>query len=100
MKPPKYDGRTPLDEFIIAFNNCAQFNRWSSSDKAAYLKNSLTGGAAQLLRDSANSTYKELIAKLERRYGTKNQQERYRTEIRYRIRKKGESVPELAQAIR
>ena len=100
MKPVKFDGRTPLDEFIIAFENCAQFNRWSPTDKAAYLRNSLTGSAAQLLRDSASSSYGELLAKLERRYGTQNQQERYRTEVRCRRRKKDEPVTELAEAIR
>jgi len=100
MKPPKFDGRTSLDEFVIAFENCARFNAWSAEDKAAYLMNSLTGSAAQLLRDSADCTYKELIKKLERRYGTKNQQERYRTEIRCRRRKKEEPVTELAEAIR
>ena len=100
MKPPKYDGRTALDEFIIAFENCAVFNKRQEKEKAAHLLNSLTGGATQLLRDSARSTYAELIRKLERRYGTKFQQERYRTEVRCRRRKKDESVAELAEAIR
>ena len=79
MKAPKYDGRSSLDEFIIAFENCARFNRWSSSDKVAYLMNSLSGTAAQLLRDSVGCTYSELLHKLERRYGTRNQKEKYRT---------------------
>ena len=82
MKPPKFYGRTPLDEFTIAFENCASFNKWSSEDKAAHLKNALTGNASQLLRDSARSTYAELLEKLEKRYGTKYKQERYRTEVR------------------
>ena len=100
MKAPKFDGKTPLDEFIIAFENCARFNGWSKYDKAAYLRNSLTGNASQLLRNSANDTYSELVGKLERRYGTKGQQERFRAEIRCRRRKKDESVAELAEAIR
>ena len=100
MKPPKFDGKTPLDEFVIAFENCARFNQWSRYDKAAYLRNSLTGSASQLLRDSASDTYSELIGKLERRYGTKGQQERFRAEIRCRRRKKDESVTELAEDIR
>ena len=100
MKAPKFDGKTPLDEFIIAFENCARFNGWSKYDKAAYLRNSLTGNASQLLRDAAKDTYSELVGKLERRYGTKGQQERFRAEIRCRRRKKDESVAELAEAIR
>ena len=100
MKPPRYDGRSSLDEFVIAFENCAQFNRWSSNAKAAYLKNSLCGNATQLLRDSMSCTYRELLDKLERRFGTRNQQERYRTEIRCRRRRKDEPVTELAEAIR
>ena len=100
MKPPKFEGKGLLEEFIIAFENCAIFNKWSSSDKAAHLRNSLTGTATQLLRDSANSSYAELLAKLERRYGTKNMQEKYRTELRCRRRRKDEPVTELAEAIR
>ena len=100
MKPAKFDGRTPLDEFIISFENCADFNKWSMEDKAAHLRNSLTGNATQLLRDSAASTYKELLEKLERRYGTQLQQEKFRTELRCRRRKKDEPVAELAEAVR
>ena len=100
MKPAKFDGRTPLDEFIISFENCADFNKWSMEDKAAHLRNSLTGNATQLLRDSATSTYKELLEKLERRYGTQLQQEKFRTELRCRRRKKDEPVAELAEAVR
>ena len=96
MKPPKYDGRTSLDEFLIAFQNCASFNEWSSRDKAAHLLNSLTGNASQLLRDSIDNTFTELVTKLERRYGTKGQQERFRTELRCKRRKKDEPVAELA----
>ena len=100
MKPPKFDGKTHLDEFIVAFENCAQFNHWSKYDKAAYLRNSLSGSASQLLRGSASDSYSELVGKLERRYGTEGQQERFRAEIRCRRRKKGESVAELAEDIR
>ncbi len=58
MKPPKFDGKVPLDEFLIAFENCALFNERSKGDKAANLRNSLTGGAAQLLCDSAKSSHR------------------------------------------
>ena len=100
MKPPRFDGRSPLEEFLIAFENCAEFNGWSVRDKAAHLKNSLFGNATQLLRDSARCTYRELLDKLERRYGTKGQQEKYRTEIRCRRRRKDEPITELAESIR
>ena len=33
MKPPTFDGKTPLDEFLISFENCAKFNGWSSMIK-------------------------------------------------------------------
>ena len=64
------------------------------------MRNSLAGNASQFLRDSAKDSYSELIKKLERRYSTQNQQERYLAEIWCRRRRKDEPVTELAEVIR
>jgi len=61
--------------------------------------NCLTGPAALLLWDSEDATFDQLSEKLLRRYGSREQQEKFRVELRYRRRRNGESLQELAQDI-
>jgi len=49
MKPEKFNGNGSFETFLIQFENCAAYNRWSTDDKVAHLRWSLTGAAAQLL---------------------------------------------------
>ena len=65
----------------------------------AHLKASLTGGAGPLLWESQDSTFDEIVEKLRRRYGSRDQQEKFRTEMRYRKRHTNETLQELAQDI-
>ena len=100
LKPEKFDGRGSLETFLYMFENCAEYNRWSSKDKAAYLRWSLTGIAAQLLWGTSELSYSELVEKLKGRFGGKGMEEKFQNELRYRRRAKGESLRELAQDIR
>jgi len=38
MKPDKYDGSSCFETFLTQFNNCADFNRWTESEKLSYLR--------------------------------------------------------------
>ena len=60
----------------------------------------MTGAAQQILRDVSKASYKQVVAKLQCRFGTKDQQEKFRTELRCRKRRKGETLVELAESIR
>jgi hypothetical protein len=51
MKPSKYSGATSIETFLIQFNLCAEYNKWSKADSATQLKCCLTGIAAQMLWD-------------------------------------------------
>jgi hypothetical protein len=55
--------------------------------------------AAQLLWDTANLKYDELIEKLRGRFGGRGMEEKYQNELRYRRRAKRENLRELAQDI-
>ena len=99
IKPEKYDGSACVEAFLVKFNACAFYNNWQSADKAAHLMNCLTGPAALLLWDSEDATFDQLSEKLRRRYGSREQQEKFRVELRYRHRRNGESLQELAQDI-
>ena len=82
------------------FDNCAAYNRWTDEDKSAHLRWSLTGNAAQLLWDAKDDNYRQLVARLLRRFGGKDMEEKFQDELRCRRRKPDESLRELAQDIR
>jgi hypothetical protein len=82
------------------FENCAKYNGWKDGDKVAHLRWSLTGIAAQLLWDTSDLKYKELVEKLKGRFGGKGMEEKFQNELRYRRRGKGEGLRELAQDVR
>jgi len=46
-----------------------------------------------------DATYEQIVEKLRRRYGSREQQEKFRTELKYRRRKPGESLQELALSV-
>jgi len=99
IKPKKYDGLACVETFLVKFNAYARYNNWQPADKAAHLMNCLTGPAALLLWDSEDATFDQLSEKLRRRYGSREQQEKFRVELRYCRRRNGESLQELAQDI-
>ena len=99
IKPDKFNGSTCVETFLVKFDSCARYNEWNSRDKTAHLKASLTGPAGLLLWESDDMTYEQLVEKLRRRYGSREQQEKFRVELRYRRRKPGESLQELVQDV-
>jgi len=100
MKPEKFDGSTCFETFLVQFNNCAQFNRWSDTEKLHYLRWSLTGSAAQMLWGTEEMSFRQLIARLRSRFGSLEMEEKYQAELQCRRRNPGESLRELAQDIR
>ena len=103
MKPDKFSGSTSVDTFLIQFNTCASYNRWSDRDKAAQLKCCLAGNAAQLLWECGGGedmTYGELSGKLKDRYGSAGLHERFATKLRCRRRRTSETLAELHSDIR
>ena len=100
MKPEKFNGSTCFETFLVQFDNCAKFNRWSQKDKLQYLRWSLTGTAAQMLWGTESMSFKQLVARLRSRFGSLDMEEKYQTELQCRRRKTDETLRELAQDIR
>jgi len=100
MKPEKYEGTTCFETFLTQFANCAEYNKWSESEKLAYLRWSLKGSAAQMLWGARDLTYKQLVTRLRSRFGNEHMEEHYRVDLQCRRRKSAESLRELAQDIR
>jgi len=103
IKPDKYDGKLPFCSFLAKFESCSLYNDWDEKDKAAHLRNCLTGVAAQLLWDKSGGhelSYCQLKERLQARFGTAGQQEKFTAELRSRRRKPGETLTELYHDIR
>jgi len=100
MKPPKFDGNSSFETFIIQFNNCADHNRWDELDKLHYLRSALTETATQMLLGTEDMSYSQLLARLRSRYGNQDMEAKFQTELLCRRRRDGESLRQLGQDIR
>ena len=71
--------------------------------RTLYLANCLTGEVRSLLNEldhDGRRDYDTLIEKLKNRFGSVNRSEICRTQLKSRTRSKGETIQELAQAIK
>ena len=72
IEPEKYDGKTSLKSYLKKFERIAQWNQWTSSDKAFQLMINLTGSAAlcmKTLRDEQFDDYGAIISQLKVSFG-------------------------------
>jgi len=100
MKPPKFDGNSSFETFLIQFDNCAEHNHWDELDKLHFLRSALTETATQILLGTGGMSYSQLLDRLRSRYGSQEMEAKHLTELQCRRRNKGESFRELAQDIR
>jgi len=94
LYPEKFDGTTPLPLFLANVDFCSAYNDWTYNDKLAHARLRLVGTAAHLL-SGGNSTipaYNDLVEKLGKRFGTKDQSARYRSQLKGGRRQKNESL--------
>lgn len=77
-------------------------NQWNNEQKGNYLATSLKGSALTVVRNLATETrqdYRALVAVLESRFGAAHQQEFHCTKFKSRLRRREESLQELAEDI-
>ena len=85
---------------MARFNNCAEYFEWDDSDKLFELRTSLVVAAGKILWDAAKqSTVSRIVALLKARFGSENEAERFRAELRNRMRTKGEPLHKLYQDV-
>ena len=99
IKIDKYDGSFCVEIFLNKFEDIAEYNAWDETDKLVHLKASLTGTATYLLTESRGLTYEDMKEKLRRRYSTREQQERFKVELKTRRRRSEESLQDLCHEI-
>lgn len=95
-----FKGDTSLETFLAKFENCSRYLNWNEQDRFFHLSNALEGTAGQVLWDADNCrTVQALIQLLRSRFGSQNQNERFRAELKSRRRKPGESLQKLHQDV-
>ena len=103
IKPTSFDGSTSWEDYKAQFDLIAELNHWDAGTKSIYLAASLKGPAQGILGDLEDAQRRDLptlTAALNSRFGSENQTEMHRAQLRSRMRRREETLPELAQAIR
>jgi len=101
LKLGLYNGSTCLKTFLAKFANCSGYYDWDDRERLCHLRASLEGPAGQVLWDAGQqSSVDEVIKLLQNRFGSLNEEERCRTELKARRRRRGESLQCVYQDIR
>lgn len=107
MKPRKtpasYNGTTAWRSYVSHFEVCARLNSWTLEEMGMYLAASLDGAAQEVLTNlewNEKADYFKLVQCLEQRFDPEHQEEMFRAELKSRVRKPKETIPELVQDIR
>ena len=101
-KPATYDGKTTWDAYRTQFELLADLNHWNDIQKATILAVNLRGPAATVLTNLPSEdrqNFEVLTAALESRFGSAHQTELNRAQLRARMRRKEETLPELAEDV-
>ena len=102
LKAPFFNGETSFKDFLVQFELIAQLAEWDVQTMALELATCLRGSAVSVLSDLPHrdrTYYPTLVQALSNRFDPENQTQLYKAQLRTRIRKDGESIPELAQDI-
>jgi archaellum component FlaC len=98
---PSFDGSTSLNTFLNKFKTCTEYYNWSLGDQMFQLTCALTGPAAHVINTHNGDmrSIEEIIAMLQTRFGSANQTELYRVQLKERRRLPGESLQKLYSSV-
>ena len=97
--PPTYDVSTPWVAYSAQFEVVSQINGWTMEEKALFLATSLKGIATLILSNLSSENRKNfdiLVKALSNRFGASHQLELARAKFKARVRRRDESLLELA----
>ena len=103
LKPQTYSGKDDFEDFLTQFEITSEINNWDYKAKSLYLANCLTESARTLLNEltaEQRRDYASLVQKLTERYGSENRAEVFRSQLKSRVKGKGETIQQLAMSIR
>jgi hypothetical protein len=95
VTPPKFDGTASWSVFRHQFETVAEHNGWTPKEKSTFLITALEGRATDVLHGiSKGTTYEEILQALEDLFAAV-----YRSQLKVRTQKAGESLQDYATAI-
>ena len=93
-----FEGNSDLETFLVVSENCPSYCNRTTTDQLFQLKNALTETAGYVVNEvSRDGTWQVIIDMLKCRFGSKNQAEMYKAEMKARRRRPGESLQKLYQ---
>lgn len=103
-EPEKFDGiSTDWQDYIISFEQVADWNNWNERERAQQLIMCLKGNAQKLLSECTQTdlqNYQRLKNVLGRRFNPVEREVAFRCEFKSRKREKNESAAEFGYALR
>ena len=99
-KAATYDGSGSWQDYLVQFEMISHLNGWGDDVKALELAINLRGLAQEVLGDlepSERQNYHCLTTALAARFEPENQAELFRAQLKNRIRRRDENLPDLAQ---
>ena len=103
IRPDTYSGDEDWDQYIAYFEDCAELAQWTNKEKLLYLATSLKQQARvhySSLPVLDKRSYKLLTDRLEQRFGSKRQQNRWLSKMQNRTRGKSEAIAAFGDEIR
>ncbi|ESO08416.1 hypothetical protein HELRODRAFT_169254 [Helobdella robusta] len=102
LKVPAFDGEMSWNVYKTQFEAAATSNCWNGKERATALILALRGSAAEVLQTipaENHFNYEVLVSALDLRYGEEHMKQIYRSQLRNRMQRSGESIQQLAQDI-
>ncbi|ESO12076.1 hypothetical protein HELRODRAFT_158491 [Helobdella robusta] len=102
LKVPAFDGEMSWNVYKTQFEAAATSNCWNGKERATALILALRGSAAEVLQTipaESHFNYEVLVSALDLRYGEEHMKQIYRSQLRNRTQRSGESIQQLAQDI-
>ena len=100
QEPPKYDGKSSWEAFLVQFEIAAKLNGWNEgfvSSNVPWVPN-----ATLILSNTSGNErgdYAKLVAALSSRFGITHQSDLARAKLKTRIKRREESLAELAENV-
>ncbi|ESO11223.1 hypothetical protein HELRODRAFT_183398 [Helobdella robusta] len=102
QKLDPFDGEMSWNVYKNQFEAAATSNCWNGKERSTALILALRGSAAEVLQTipaENHFNYEVLVSALDLRYGEEHMKQIYRSQLRNRTQRSGESIQQLAQDI-